>query len=185
MRVEVNGARIFFDVEGAQFVADGSVMRAKPTLILLPGGPGSDHSLYKPEFSQFAEVAQVIYIDHRGEGRSEHSDPAVWNLAQWGDDVFEFCRVLEIEKPIVMGQSFGGFVAISYATRHPEHPGKLIFSSTAGRAPAHTDRSIELFEKFGGPEVGELAAQILRRPALQPRRLGDEGDAALHPARRA
>jgi hypothetical protein len=35
MRVEVNGVRLFFDVEGARLVPDGPVMREKPTLLLL------------------------------------------------------------------------------------------------------------------------------------------------------
>ncbi len=131
-------------------------MREKPTLILLHGGPGADHSGFKPAFSQFTDICQVIYLDQRGNGRSDWEPSEAWNLVQWGDDVYEFCRALEIEKPVVMGQSFGGFVAISYATRHPEHAGKLIFSSTAAQGRAHLERSIELFEKFGGPEVGEL-----------------------------
>ena len=44
MRIEVNGARIFFDVEGAKLVPDGKTMRENPTLLLLHGGPGFDHS---------------------------------------------------------------------------------------------------------------------------------------------
>jgi proline iminopeptidase len=161
MRVEVNGVRIFFDVEGAKLVPDGPVMREHPTLVLLHGGPGMDHSSFKPDFSRFADIAQVIYIDHRGNGRSDRQPREAWNLAQWGDDVFEFCRVLDIEKPIVMGQSFGGFVAISYATRHPEHPAKVIFSSTAAQGQAHVERSIELFRQRGGDAIAEMARHAL------------------------
>lgn len=156
MRVEVNGVRVFFDVEGARFVPDGGVMREKPTLVLLHGGPGRDHSAFKPAFSQFTDIAQVVYLDHRGNGRSEQGDPAMWNLAQWGDDVKAFCDSLEIEKPIVLGQSFGGFVAMSYAGRHPGHAGKLIISSTRGDS-ARSERMIELFTRYGGPSVGEMA----------------------------
>jgi len=39
------------------------------------------------------------------------------NLAQWGADVKSFCGALGIEKPIVYGASFGGMVALAYATR--------------------------------------------------------------------
>ena len=161
MRITVNGVRIFFDVEGPKLVPDGPVMREKPTLILLHGGPGMDHSSLRPGFSQFADIAQVIYIDHRGNGRSDRQPQDLWTLAQWGDDIFEFCRVLEIEKPIVMGQSFGGFVAIAYGTRHPEYPGKLIFSSTAAQGQAHIERSIELFRRKGGDEIAEMARHAL------------------------
>jgi pimeloyl-ACP methyl ester carboxylesterase len=82
-----------------------------------------------------ADIVQVVYLDHRGNGRSGGDDPATWNLAQWGDDVRAFCDVLGIDKPIVYGASFGGMVALSYATRHPEHPGKLILDSSS-----HLDR---------------------------------------------
>lgn len=158
MRVEVNGVRLFFDVEGARLVPDGDVMREKPTLLLLHGGPGLDHSSYKPAFSQFTDIAQVVYLDHRGNGRSESGDTAHWNLEQWGDDVKAFCDALEIEKPIVLGNSFGGFVAMSYATRHPGHAGKLIITSTRGDH-ARIERTAELFTQYGGPEVGAMARE--------------------------
>lgn len=137
-------------------------MRERPTLILLHGGPGMDHSSLRPYFGQFADICQVIYIDHRGNGRSDRQPQSGWNLAQWGDDVYDFCRALEIENPVVMGQSFGGFVAIAYAIRHPEHPGKLILSSTAAQGQAHVDRSIELFRRRGGDAIAEMARHALK-----------------------
>jgi len=85
MYVLVNGLRLFFDIEGAKLVPDGAAMREKPTLILLHGGPGFDHSIYKPAYSALAESAQIIYLDHRGNGRSEDGHREGWNLAQWGD----------------------------------------------------------------------------------------------------
>ena len=71
MYVSVNGVRLFFDVEGAKLVPDGPVMREKRILLMLHGGPGFDHSIYKPAYSALADVAQTIYLDHRGNGRSE------------------------------------------------------------------------------------------------------------------
>ena len=87
MHVSVNGVRLFFDVEGAKLVPDGPVMREKPVLLLLHGGPGFDHSIYRPAYSALADVAQIVYLDHRGNGRSEDGPRESWNLAQWGDDV--------------------------------------------------------------------------------------------------
>jgi pimeloyl-ACP methyl ester carboxylesterase len=157
MLVDVAGARLFFDVEGAGLVPDGSRMRAKPTLILLHGGPGFDHTNYKPAFSELADVAQIVYLDHRGNGRSSGGDPKTWNLAQWGDDLKSFCDTLGIEKPIVYGASFGGMVALAYATRHPGHPGKLILVSTEAAGHSHSERRVALSERLGGPEVDKLA----------------------------
>ena len=157
MRVSVNGVRLFFDVEGASRVPDGPRMRAKPTLLLLHGGPGFDHSIYKPAYSALADCAQIIYLDHRGNGLSDAGPKESWTLAQWGDDVRAFCEALGIERPIVLGASFGGKVAIAYATRHPKHPAKLILISTEAAAGTHKERRVAMFEKLGGPEVGAMA----------------------------
>ena len=126
-------------------------------MLLLHGGPGFDHSIYKPAYSGLADVAQIIYLDHRGNGRSEDGPCETWNLAQWGDDVRAFCDVLGIANPIVLGASFGGMVALAYATRHPAHPSKLVLISTEAAGGSHRDRRVALFERFGGPEVGALA----------------------------
>jgi len=157
MHVLVNGVRLFFDVEGGKLVPDGPAMREKPTLLLLHGGPGFDHSIYRPAYSTLADIAQVIYLDHRGNGRSEDGPPESWSLAQWGDDVRAFCDVLGVANPIVLGASFGGMVALAYATRHPAHPSKLVLISTEAAGGTHRDRRVALFERFGGPEVGALA----------------------------
>jgi len=166
----VNGVRLFFDVEGAKFVADGPAMREKPTLLLLHGGPGFDHSIYKPAYSALAGIAQIIYLDHRGNGRSEDGPREGWNLAQWGDDVRGFCEALGIANPIVLGASCGGMVARSYATRHPAHPAKLVLISTEAAGGSHRERRMALFERFGGPEVGALA----RRRFLEVRGQADQ-----------
>ncbi len=158
MYVNVNGVRLYFDVEGAALVPDGARMREKPTLILLHGGPGLDHTGYKPEFSRLADVAQLVYLDHRGNGRSDKSEPAHWTLAQWADDVRAFCDALGIVKPIVLGQSFGGMVAMAYAARHPDHPAKLVFSSTAARNDL--ERMVRRFEERGGAEVAAVARRF-------------------------
>jgi hypothetical protein len=60
MRINVGDARLFFGVEGANLRPEGSVMREVPTLPLLHGGPGFDHSGFKPDFSQLADLAQVV-----------------------------------------------------------------------------------------------------------------------------
>jgi len=157
MHVSVNGIRLFFDVEGTKFVPDGPIMREKPTLLMLHGGPGADHSIYRPAYSALSDLAQIIYLDHRGNGRSDDGPREGWNLAQLGDDVRAFCDALGIVDPIVLGVSFGGMVALSYATRHPAHPAKLVLISTEAVGGSYPERRVELFERFGGPEAGALA----------------------------
>jgi pimeloyl-ACP methyl ester carboxylesterase len=101
MKLRVNGINLCFDTEGASLRATGSAMREVPTVILLHGGPGADHSIYKPDFSALTDVAQVIYLDHRGNGRSDDGPPELWTLTQWADDLVAFCDALGIAKPLV------------------------------------------------------------------------------------
>ena len=162
MHVSIGDVRLFFDIEGAKLVPDGPAMRERPTLILLHGGPGFDHSSYKPLFSSLADVAQVVYLDHRGNGRSDAGERAKWNLAQWADDLVAFCDALGIEKPIVFGNSFGGMVAMAYGVRHPAHPGRLVLSSTT--AKTRLDRVYAAFERLGGPEARDAAKRYWTNP---------------------
>ncbi|HEY3637126.1 MAG TPA: alpha/beta hydrolase [Rhizomicrobium sp.] len=162
MFIDLGDARIFFDTVGSKLAVDGERMVERPTLIVMHGGPGFDHSSMRPYFDRFADSYQVVYIDHRGNGRSTGA-PESWTLAQWGDDIKHFCDALGIEKPLVYGNSFGGMVAISYASRHADHPAKLILSSTAARM--RFDITARLMEERGGAEAREIAERFWTRGA--------------------
>lgn len=166
MRIEIEpGVRLFVDIEGPGLVPDGPSMREKPTLVLLHGGPGYDHSGFKPLFSRLADLAQIVYVDHRGHGRSDRRPPAEWTLDTFADDVVRLCDALGLVKPIVLGQSFGGFVAQRYLARHPAHPAKVILSSTSHHMGL--DRKLAMFERLGGPEARRAAAAFWSDPNAQ------------------
>ena len=162
MRVSIGNTRLFVDVEGLGLVPDGATMRAKPTLILLHGGPGFDHSSFKPHWSQFTDIAQVVYYDHRGQGRSDRSDPETWNLEHWAADLVALCDALEIVDPIVYGVSFGGMVALQYLVDHPTHASRVILDSTTARSdPA---LMLPVFERLGGPAARDAAETFWAEP---------------------
>lgn len=164
MQVSVNGAPIFFDVVGSKLAVDGGQMVERPTLIVLHGGPGFDHSIMRPYFDRFADSHQVIYLDHRGNGRSGGARET-WRLPRWGDDIRDFCEILGIEKPVVYGLSFGGMVAMSYATRHPDHPARLILSSTAARM--HLDATYAMMARLGGARAETIARAFWTHPSAE------------------
>jgi proline iminopeptidase len=160
MRVDIGGLRLFFDVEGAGLAADGPITRAKPALLLLHGGPGvADHTSFKPWFGRFADTHQVIYLDHRGQGRSDQrDDPAHWDIDTWAEDVVRFCAALEIEHPVLLGNSFGGMVAMAAAGRHPDLASKVILSSTFARVDVNA--IAEAMERLGGRTARETAIRF-------------------------
>ena len=131
-------------------------------VVCLHGGPGFDHSMVKTSLAPLADVAQLVFPDHRGQGRSDPSEPARWNLDTWIDDLRGFCEALGLERPIILGQSFGGVVAMGAAIRYPDLPAKLIVSSSIARF--RLDRALPMFEKLGGAEARTVAERYLTDP---------------------
>lgn len=158
MRIEAGGTQLFFDVVGSQLEVRGPALVERPQIVMIHGGPGADHSLLRPEFDSLADIAQVIYLDLRGHGRSAPGAPGQWTLARWGEDVARFCETLHLERPVIFGSSFGGFVALEVATRWPSLPGALILSSTAARVSA--ERIGAAFGRLGGVEVQAVAERF-------------------------
>jgi pimeloyl-ACP methyl ester carboxylesterase len=155
VRVEVNGSGLWFDVDGPVLEPAGSEMRTRPTVVFLHGGPGSfDHSYFKTDFSRLTALAQIVYLDLPGHGRSEWGPAEEWSFEQAGDTVRAFCDMLGIVDPIVLGHSFGGPVAIAYTSRNPDYPGGLILQSTM--AHFDLDRVVEGFRKLAGDEVADI-----------------------------
>ncbi|MGZ0153273.1 alpha/beta fold hydrolase [Kribbella sp. WER1] len=160
MRVAVGDVSLYFDVDGCGLAALEDAMVARPTLVLLHGGPGADHSLFKPEFSALADVAQVVYLDQRGSGRSDRSEPGQWTWTRWADDVAAFCDALDVRAPVLVGSSSGGRVAIECAARHPDLVAGLVLESTLG-VPTSLEESLEVFERRGGRVARDAAARYL------------------------
>jgi len=131
-----------------------------PALILLPGGPGADHTLFKPEFSALADVARVVYLDQRGSGESDAGSPETWNWPQWADDVAAFCAALEFDDPVLVGVSSGGMVAMTCAARYPDRIGGLVLDSPLG-VPFSLAGTLEIFERRGGPAARAAARRYL------------------------
>jgi pimeloyl-ACP methyl ester carboxylesterase len=156
MHIDVNGTRLWFDVDGPLVVPAGDRTRRRPTVVLVHGGPGSyDHSYFKPHFARLTTGAQVVYLDLREHGRSARHDPADWRFEQCADDLRAFCDTLGIVRPVVLGHSMGGIVAMLYGARHPGHAGALILQSTMARFDV--DRLVAGFRTVAGDEVAELA----------------------------
>src|SRR5215813_5170409 len=165
MRINIDGGRLFFDVVGAKFVPEGDRMTERPTVVALHGGPGGDHSYLKYELSPLADIAQLVFSDMRSTGRSDHTSSERWTVDRWADDVHALCDALEIEKPIVLGHSYGGYVAIAYASCYPDHPGKLFLCGAEARP--HLAASLGVFEKLGGSRARGAAEKFFDTPNLK------------------
>ncbi len=131
MRARVRDTELYFDVEGAALVPDGPRMAEKPVAFLLHGGPGGDHTGFKPTYSPLAEKLQLVYVDHRGQGRSARGPKETYTLDNNVEDLEALRQYLGLERVVVIGVSYGGMVALTYASRYPESVSHLIAVVTA------------------------------------------------------
>lgn len=130
MRAKVNGTELFFDVEGSGLVPDGLTMVERPPCLVLHGGPGMDHSYFRPWLTPLTDTIQLIYVDHRGQGRSQRLPNEAYTIEHMADDL-EYLRLyLGLDQPAIMGNSFGGMLALVYATRYPDSYSRLVLIST-------------------------------------------------------
>jgi proline iminopeptidase len=161
MLATLRGTRIYFDIEGAGLVPDGSVMRERPVAMIAHGGPGGDHSGFKPAMSPLAELMQLIYFDHRGQGRSgladQQADPTRFSLDENVADMEALRNHLGLRQVVSIGTSYGGMVAMAHAARHPDAVSHLILIVTAAHG-GFVSRAQEILYERGTSEqkrVGE------------------------------
>jgi proline iminopeptidase len=157
---QVNGARIYFDIEGMGLAPSGMGMVEKPACFVLHGGPGLDHSYFKPWLTPLADTMQLIYVDHRGTGRSERVALETCTIEQMADDLEELRKYLGLDKVVVLGNSFGGFWALTYAVRHPASISKQILVTTSPSHEFYEAAMVEL-ERKATPEQKAVAPKLL------------------------
>jgi proline iminopeptidase len=171
MRTKVNGTEIYFDIDGAGLTVTDAGLRERPTVIALHGGPGFDQGYLRPGLGPLRDHAQVVYLDLRGQGRSGRPPVDTCTFEQMADDVAALCEQLGIARPLVLGHSAGGFVALNLAIHHPERVGGLILSNTtATMAPQDDGKPAPSLAERAGPEIAAIAQAFFG---------GDASDARL------
>jgi proline iminopeptidase len=165
MRARVRDTELFFDVEGAALVPDGPRMVERPVAFLLHGGPGGDHTAFKPAFSPLAERMQLVYVDHRGQGRSARGPKESYTLDNNVEDLEALRQYLGLGPVVVIGVSYGGMVALTYASRYPESVSHLIAVVTAP-SYAFLERARAIVAERGTDEQKAMA-EILWQGAFE------------------
>jgi proline iminopeptidase len=85
-------------------------------LVVLHGGPGMDHTQFRPYLDPLADDFRVLYVDERGQGRSDRVDPQTLSLDVFARDVDLLAKALELGHFALLGHSFGAIIATHHAT---------------------------------------------------------------------
>ncbi len=159
MRARIRDTEIYFDVEGAGLVPDGTRMKEKPVAFVIHGGPGADHTSFKPTFSPLGQKMQLVYFDHRGQGRSARGPKETYTLENNVEDMEALRQHLGLDKIVVIGASYGGMVALTYASRYPEHVSHLIAIVTVPDS-RFLDRAKQILAERGTEEQQAIAQHL-------------------------
>jgi pimeloyl-ACP methyl ester carboxylesterase len=136
----------------AHFEAGPSAPQS-PALVLVHGWIG-DHGIFAPQISHFSRNRRVVAVNLRGHGASDAPEQE-YTMPDFADDVAWQCDQLGLEKPLIIGHSMGGMVALELCGSRPDlAAGVIMIDSPAMPLPAlkESPDMRRLIEAIGGPD---------------------------------
>ncbi len=107
--------------------------RGEPVLLIHGSGPGvSAWANWRSTIPELAKNFRAIAPDMVGFGFTERPDNFAYNVQTWVKHVMDFLNALTLEKVSIVGNSFGGALALHLTIRHPERVNKLVLMGSAG-----------------------------------------------------
>lgn len=154
--VRVNGVDLF-----TRTVGDG------PDVIVMHGGPGAHHDYLLPQFDALAQGRRLRYYDQRGGGKSQVSRDTEVGWRDQTADLDGLISFWNAEPATLLGYSWGGLLALLFATEHPERVGRLALVSAAPvHAGARREFQQRLSERMKAPAIVR-ARDELRQSGLR------------------
>ncbi len=86
--------------------------------IVLLHGWGQNIEMMKPLGDPFSDRYRITILDLPGFGQSEEPKEA-WTMSNYNEMLEDFLNQVQVKKPIMIGHSFGGRLAIRYSAEHP------------------------------------------------------------------
>ncbi len=110
--------------------------QAKLPLLCLHGGPGAPHDYLEPLEAMATGGRRVIFYDQLGCGNSDHPhNPSLWTVPLFVEELGAVRRSLGLDRVHLLGQSWGGMLAMEYALTRPEGIASLILADSPASMP--------------------------------------------------
>jgi pimeloyl-ACP methyl ester carboxylesterase len=160
---DLGGLRLYYERAGS----------FDPELLFVHGWC-CDHTAFRPQFDHFAQTHAVTGLDLRGCGRSDRPAEG-YDIPDFADDLARFCAAVGIAKPVVVGHSLGGMIAVELAAQQPSIARALILLEPG---PIHPlPRTVEFFRSFA-EELAGPGGEDIRRAYV--RDMGARDDELAH-----
>src|ERR1700722_1416583 len=158
MDVEVELKPVLLDRDGVKLahVEVGPDVPTDPPMVFIHGWIG-DHRALLPQINYFRGARRIVAVHLRGHGGSD-SPVQDYTMAGFADDVAWQCRQLGLRRPLVVGHSLGGAIALEFAGRHVDlTSGIVMIDSIVFPRRGFLEPARKMAEIFGGPDFLEAA----------------------------
>ena len=166
-RIAVPGGNVWYCIAGPD-------TPGVPVLVL-HGGPGAGHD-YLEALAALADERPVVLYDQLGCGRSDiPEDESLWRIERFVEEVASVREALKLDRIHLLGQSWGGWLAIEYMLTRPSGVVSLTLANTSAdvdeflsealrmvaELPEEARATIERCEAEGNTESGEYVAACM------------------------
>lgn len=133
----------------------------EPALVFVHGWT-CDHTYFVPQVEHFSRARRVVTVDLPGHGESDKPEPP-YSMEGFADDVAWLCRRLELRRPVIVGHSMGGVIALALATRHPDVPAAIVALDSPWHPNDHVRTMLPgLTAALNGAQFREAQRQLVR-----------------------
>jgi pimeloyl-ACP methyl ester carboxylesterase len=105
--IEREGVKLFYEDRGG----------GEPAMVFVHGWT-CDHTHFIPQAEFFSPHHRTILVDLRGHGHSQAI--GTYDIPSFADDIVWLCHALDLDRPVIVGHSMGGMIAVELAARQPE-----------------------------------------------------------------
>jgi pimeloyl-ACP methyl ester carboxylesterase len=152
-----DGVALFYDEEGS----------GAPPMLFVHGWC-CDHTYFAPQFEHFRRDHRCVAVDLRGHGRSDKPEQE-YTMSGFADDLAWLCGQIGLAKPVVVGHSMGGVIALELAARSPDLPSAVVAVDSPIIPPdALRAGVIELPLGLRSPAYREVAQQFVANALFLP-----------------
>jgi proline iminopeptidase len=149
-RKKINGTSLFLSIKGKG-----------ETIVVIHGGPGLNHSYFRPHLNALEKKFRVVYYDQRACGQSATPSPDSITIRFLVEDLEGIRKELKVEKLNLLAHSWGAVLGTHYAIAYPGRVSKIIYSNPAMLSKEYDREAQQLSIKKTTKEDSLLRTQLM------------------------